>query len=212
MPAYNNSARSNALDPTSAPVANPSGGLPVIMSPFSGPKGSPFDMDKNMAPDGTLTANAAASTGALSTGIGFGLNTDVPGIDSVYNATTGIAGAGFDLNEFPGLTMPDGSAAPDARLLAIGGGRCNAPTIATNGIPVPNPYVAQPLLAFGGGSSRDAGAGPAFTGFGMKTLQAGAAVADGAVIATGFTNRSGVTLPINKYQHASNTTASPAVT
>jgi len=46
-------------------------------------------------------------------------------------------------------------------------------------------------MAFGMGGSRDAGAGPAFTGFGMKATLAAADVAFAGVIETGFVNRQG---------------------
>ena len=108
--------------------------------------------------------------------------------------------------------MPAGTTAVDARLLAIGGGRCNAPTIATGGVPIPNPYAAQPILAFGNGASRDAGAGPVFTGFGMKMVTATADVAPAAAIEAGFTNRSGYTVKNGASQFGSNTTASAAIT
>jgi len=188
--------------------------MQVLMSPFSGPKGSPFDGDVTLDAAGNRAASPNnASTGALSTGIGYGSNVAVPGISQVYGSyATGFPGTGFDNNEVVGTINPDGTTAADARLLAIGGGRCNAATVANAGIATTNPYAAQPLLAFGNGASRDAGAGPAYTGFGIKCVQAASAVADGAVLATGFTNRSGATVPSGAYQFGISTTASAAVT
>lgn len=219
MPAYNNAPRATATDPSTNPVANPSLGMQVLMSPFSGPKGSPFDNDVQQdLITGVKTANPNnASTGALNTGIGYGVNVELPSIPGVFNATTGQASSGFDLNDQPGLTMPDGSAPTDARLIAIGGGKNTitkpgSDTDYSRGVSGPVPYVAQPLLAFGNGAARDAGAGPAYTGFGTKLVQTAAAIADGAVLATGWTNRSGATVPNGGYQFGISTTASPAVT
>lgn len=171
-------------------ASNPSLGKGVLMNPFSGPKGSPLDKD----------STGQYSTGALNTGIGFGPATKVAGggIDEIK--------PDFNDNYTPGVTMPDGTtAATEAVLTAIGGGKSDE-----NGVSVP--YAAQPLLAFGNGGSRDAGAGPAFTGFGTKLVTATGAVANGSAIETGFTNRSGVTMAAGQSQFGSSTTASPAVT
>jgi hypothetical protein len=164
------------------------------MDPFSGPKGSPFDKD----------TGTNYSTGALSTGIGFGLKT-------VFNgpSPTGLQLRGFNYHYAPGLTRPDGTAAVDARYLLIGGGRCNA---TANGIAAPNPYAAQPILAFGNGGSRDAGVGPAFTGFGLYSVSATAAVAVGAAVEAGYINRSTAALTTGQSVFGSNAAASPAVT
>jgi len=185
--------------------ANPATGKAVLMSPFSGPKGSPLDKDQ--------TGNA--STGALSTGIGFGLN-----VGPVINVANGTAPAtaaqsikdkGYTDDYTPGISMPASTAAVPvaatlAILTAIGGGATGL------GVSTVAPYVAQPLLAFGAGSSRDAGAGPAFTGFGTKMVTAAGAVADGAAIEAGFTNRTGVAMIATQSAFGSSTTASPAVT
>jgi hypothetical protein len=176
-------------------TGNPSTGSTVIMSPFSGPKGSPFDKD----------TGTNYSTGALCTGIGFGLKT-------VFNgpSPTGLQLRGFNYHYVPGVTMPDGvTAATDARLLAIGGGRSNANV---NGIAPTNPYVAQPILAWGNGGSRDGGVGPAFTGFGLYSVSATAAVAVGAAVEAGYINRSLSALAIGQSVFGSNAAASPAVT
>lgn len=210
MPAYNAGApRSTATDPTTAPVANPGAtGAGVIMDPFSGPKGSPKDTD----------SSNNASTGALSTGIGYGPNTKVPGIGSagLFSASSVPPTYGFVDDSTPGVTKPDGTAATTAILLAIGGGK-SAITPGTGsdyskGTSAPSPYAVQPLLAFGNGGLRDAGAGPAYTGFGMKVVTASGAVANGAAIETGFTNRSGVAMTTGNSQFGINATASAAVT
>jgi hypothetical protein len=189
----------NMAGPLSLP-ANPSTGAFVMMSPFSGPKGSPLDKDQ--------TGNA--STGALNTGIGFGAN-------HVIDATApaSIKAAGFNDDYTPGITMPNNSTqATLAILTAIGGGK-NAITGGGStglGISAPAPWLAQPLLGFGNGASRDAGAGPAFTGFGTKMVTAAGTVANGGVIETGFQNRSGGSMATGQSAFGSSTTASPAVT
>ena len=197
MPALN-------LGSPAVPAANPSTGLFVIMNPFSGPKGSPFDAKQI---DPTSLALVAApnnfSTGALNTGIGFG---SPPIIGPTAPAS--IKAAGFNDDYTPGVTLPGGTAATDARLTCIGGGKStanvngNAPTV---------PYNAQPILAFGNGGSRDAGAGPAFTGFGVKTVTATATVANGAAVEAGFLNRSGVSIASGQSVFGSSTAASAAV-
>ena len=197
MPALN-------MGSPAVPAANPSTGLFVIMNPFSGPKGSPFDAKQI---DPTSQALVAApnnfSTGALNTGIGFG---SPPIIGPTAPAS--IKAAGFNDDYTPGVTLPGGTAATDARLTCIGGGKSTANA---NGVAPTVPYNAQPLLGFGNGGSRDAGAGPAFTGFGVKTVTATATVANGAAVETGFTNRSGVSITTGQSVFGSNTTASAAV-
>lgn len=162
-------------------AANPSAGQFVIFSPFSGPKGSPLDTD-----------SGHASTGALNTGIGFGAN-HVVGL----TAPQSIKDAGFTDDYTPGVTKPDGTASTNSTLVAIGGGRSDAPSDASGstGEAATNPYTAGfALNGAGNGGSRDAGAGPAFTGFATKMVTAAGAVANGAAVETGFTNRSGVAL------------------
>jgi hypothetical protein len=179
--------------------ANPSTGAFVMMSPFSGPKGSPLDKDQ--------TGNA--STGALNTGIGFGANHVIDG--PVGN----IRAAGFNDDYTPGVTMPNNSTqATLAILTAIGGGK-NAITGGGNtglGVSNPAPWLAQPLLGFGNGASRDAGAGPVFTGFGTKMVTATGTVANAGVIEAGFTNRSGGSMATTQSAFGSAVAASPAVT
>lgn len=158
----------NMAGPLVVPV-NPAGGRQVIMSPFSGPAGSPFDND---------SANNN-STGALNTGIGFGL-TPVFGPPSPQATND----AGFDDDYVPGVTLPNGTLATTAILTAIGGGRSGA---AVNGAAPTTPFSVAQLLAFGGGASRDAGGG---AGFGTRSVIAPGPVAIGAVVEAGFTNRS----------------------
>lgn len=220
MPAYN-------MGGLSVVPSNPSAGSVVIMSPFSGPKGSPFDATKFNPTTQVEEADPDnMSTGALSTGIGFGPNNVIENVNLFGQILPGSPGGGFDDNYTPGISMPASTEAvpvlaTTAILTAIGGGKSaivNGTGPGGNGTPVgtfssqPAPYVAQPLLAFGNGAARDAGAGPAFTGFGMKTVTAIADVANGAVVETGFVNRSGVTIRPGHSVFGSSTTASPAVT
>lgn len=174
--------------------ANPATGKAVLMSPFSGPKGSPFDRDQN----------GNASTGALCTGIGFGLNHIVGPI-----APQSIKDAGFSDDATAGVTLPNGTASTTAILTCIGGGKSTA---AVNGIAPTVPYVAQPLLGFGEGGSRDAGAGPAFTGFATKMVTATGTVANGAAIETGWLNRNPVSMTTTQSAFGSSNAASAAVT
>jgi len=186
MPAINMGAVSGS-------AANVANGRSVLMSPYSGPTGSPFDND----------SAGNYSTGALTTGIGFGCP-HVVGL----TAPQSIKDAGFTDDYTPGLTLPDGSGASGSILTAIGGGKSEA---TANGIAPTVPYNAQPLLNFGNGGSRDAGAGPAFTGFSTKMVTATATVANGAAIEAGWANRSGVSLTSGQSAFGSSTTASSAV-
>lgn len=153
---------------------NPSQGKAVLINPLSGPAGSPF-------------AGAASnlSTGALNTGIGFGSNHVIG-----PTAPASIRNAGFSDDYTPGITLPNGNAAPDSRLTTIGG-----------------KLAALPILQAGNGGSRDAGAG---SGFGTRMVTAVATVANGAAIETGWTNRSGVSLIVGQSAFGSSTAASPA--
>lgn len=173
--------------------ANPATGKFVMINPFSGPKGSPFDRDQ--------TGNA--STGALNTGIGFGCNHIIG-----PTAPQSIKDAGFNDDYTPGVTLPSGSAATLATLTCIGGGKSGA---ATNGIAATSPYNVQPLLGFGEGCSRDAGAGPAFTGFATKTVTATGTVANGAAIEANWLNRNPVSMTTTQSAFGSNNAASAAV-
>ena len=187
------------------PAANPATGKAVAMNPFSGPKGSPLDA---VAINPTTFARTKDpnnfSTGALSTGIGFGIEALIIG----PTAPQSIKDRGFTDDYTPGVTRPNGVAATEAILTAIGGGKSTA---ATNGIAPTVPYVAQPILFWGNGGSRDAGAGPAFTGFSAKTVTAAGAVAVGAAVETGFLNRTSRALVIGESVFGSSNTASPAV-
>lgn len=168
-------------------TGNPSAGTAVMYDLLSGPAGSPFDKD--------TTGNA--STGALSTGIGMGPNTRIFG------------SLDLAVNYVPGVTRPDGAQATNSTLMYIGGGRCAANL---DGIANPTPYTAGfGIGAAGDGGGRDAGTAKPYTGFSMKILQATAPVADGAVLGTGFNNRSGVTVPTSFRQFGVSTTASAAV-
>ena len=231
MPGYNMAGpRTSTLEAGeafrySAPKANPNLGHPVVMSPFSGPTNSPLDAMKyptNVWPpalNSKVNDPLNASTGALSTGIGYGLDVKTPGIltNQLGMPVTfpGIQ-SGYDDDKTPGVTKPDNTAATVATLLAIGGGKsvitAGPGTDWSRGVSSPVPYVAQPLLAFGNGASRDGGAGPVFTGFGMKMVTSVADIAAAGVIETGFANRQGAVLKSGNSQFGSNTAASAAVT
>jgi hypothetical protein len=204
-------------------LANPSAGVAVLMSPFSGPQGSAFSGRTITAWTGgtpTYTQDVTnMSTGGLNTGIGFGsppiIGPTAPG---------SITAAGYNDDYTPGVDFYNSSAskqtATTSILTAIGGGRSNIVNGTGpngNGTPPgtnvssPVPYNAQPLLMAGNGGSRDAGAGPIFTGFGIKTVTATATVANGAVVEAGFTNRSGVSITNGQSVFGSYVAASQAV-
>ena len=177
-------------------TGNPSTGRAVIFDPLSGPDGSPFDLD----------SSGKASTGALSTGIGFGGQVIAPS-PLALTGPTSILASGFNDNDIPG-EVPTYAAPPPIGVVAssainstrmyIGGGRTIVnPDAATQpGRPfVPNPYTAGVAICMAGnGGARDGGAGPAFTGFPVKTVTATGAVANGAAVEAGFTNRTNVAL------------------
>ena len=226
-------AATNMAGPVPSPFTqNLSAGSAVLMSPFSGPRGAPF---------ADTAASGLNSTGALNTGIGFGgshvVGPTAPGSitdagfldDSIPGTTQNTISYTYTENPIAayqnlglGTTKQNASTgtATTAVLTAIGGGKStanvdgNAPTV---------PYVAQPLLAFGAGGSRDAGAGPAFTGFSSKMVTATGTVANGAVIETGFINRvsdgtqlvpagAATSMLAGQSTFGSSTAASPAVT
>jgi hypothetical protein len=199
-------------------LANPNAGRMVTFDLLSGPKGSPFDVRK-ISYVGTVptytndAANQKPSTGALSTGIGFGSPPIIGPISNplISNALAGIRSAGFSDDYTVGVTLPNGNAAADSRLMYIGGGKTSS-VGATTGRPFPPaPYTAGFGIGnAGNGGSRDAGAGPAFTGFGLKTVTAAGAVAAGAAVEAGFTNRSGVALVADQSVFGSATAASAA--
>jgi hypothetical protein len=184
-----------------------------MLDPLSGPKGSPFggrvlDFDINGHPEYTPDPTNLTS-GALATGIGFGS----PPIFGL-TAPASIKAAGFNDDYIPGVTKPDGTAAIDSTLVYIGGGRCNAPSEGPNadGIAVPNPYdeTAVALCMAGNGGSRDGGAGPAFTGFPVKTVTATGATANGAAVEAGFINRSGISIATGESVFGSSDAANAA--
>jgi hypothetical protein len=189
---------SNAADN----AGNPNKGATVLLDPASGPKGSPFDarsitgwtftgVTANGMPTYALsTGPQNLSTGALSTGIGFGLATGPQGLSGVVGTGTDRDDTGnFTSQAIPGTSLPSNVAATDARLLYIGGGLSDV-----NGVPTPR--VVSQLCAAGGGrylpspvagSSRDGGTNQ---GFGTKLVIAAADIAFGSAIQTGFLNRS----------------------
>jgi hypothetical protein len=182
-------------------LANPSLGNFVLFDLLSGPKGSPKDRDVDIAylasPSSAGTASGNASTGALATGIGFGS----PPIIGV-TAPASIAAAGFTDDYVPGVTKPDGTASTTSIYMYIGGGKSDA-------YGVSSPYTAgYGIGGAGQGGSRDAGAGPAYTGFVTKMVTAAGAVAIGAVVETGYSNRSGVALTTGQSVFGSFGTAS----
>jgi hypothetical protein len=198
-------------------AANPSLGSLVIFDLLSGPKKSPFDNDKDYALavspffklDTTTAAvsNANASTGALQTGIGFGSPPVIDPISNslVSNVVFGIRSAGFNDNYTPGVTKPDGTAG-DSTFMYIGGGKC---TKNVDGLAPAVPYTTGFGIGAGGqGGTRDAGAGPAFTGFLLKTVTATAAVATGAAVEAGWLNRSGQALVTDQSVFGVSSTAS----
>ena len=192
-------------------LVNPSTGRPVVISPFSGPKGSPFEARTITGYSSTYPTNGTPtyakditnlSTGAVMTGIGFS-----PIINPTAPAS--IRAAGFSDDYTPGVTLPSGSAATTSILVAIGGGKSTA---AVNGIAPTVPYTAGFVLcAFGNGASRDGGAGPIFQGFGTKMVTAAGTVTVGSVIETGFVNRAGRTLVIGESVIGSATAASGVI-
>jgi hypothetical protein len=185
MPAINMKASAQSV----SDVLLTSAGKAALCCPLSGPTGSPLDFDQS----------GNFSTGALTTGIGFGLN----------RVISDLTGGNFTDDYTPGVTLPSGSAATSSTLLAIGGGHCD-PTEC--GECVPSPYDEQPLLGFGNGILRDAGAAPAYTGHSAKLVTATGTVVNGDAVEAGFTNQSGVTITVGQSVFGSTTAASPAVT
>ena len=184
--------------------ANPALGAFVIFDPLSGPKGSPLDKD-------AASANQC-STGALSTGIGYGDTDIINGAQGSPEAN--IFAAGFNYHNIAGeknatytAPPPNGVVATnaiDSTRMYLGGGKCTA---TANGVAPAVPYTAGvSLVGAGNGGSRDGGAGPAFTGFPLKTVTAIASVAVGAAVETGFINRSRRTITTGESVFGSNTT------
>ena len=214
MPAYN-------MAGNLVPDANPAVGSAIIMSSFSGPKGSPFDAKRAdySNPDSmTRVADTTnISTGALSTGIGFGTNLGVakgfsspPPAYTIDKVGTLVIPPSFTDDYTVGVTKPDGTAVTDSTLVAIGGGK-NVISGTGQTVNTVTPYTAGfGLLGFGEGGSRDAGAGPGFTGFEKKMVTATGTVANGAAIETGFINRSGGSIVTGQSTFGSATAASAA--
>jgi hypothetical protein len=175
-------------------AANPSAGKCVIFCPLSGPKASPLDARKiaSWSAGSPVYANDPAniSTGALCTGIGFGS----PPILASF------AEKNFTDDYVPGQDLPVGTAAADASIMYIGGGRS-----AADGTPDPYLIGEVGLCMAGNGGARDGGTTP-FTGFPVKTVTATAGVANGAAVETGFVNRSGAALVAGQSVFGSNTT------
>lgn len=207
-----------AINMAGTVAANPSLGKFVIMSPFSGPKGSPFDAKSFNPTTRVLEADPNnLSTGALNTGIGHNA-THIIGL----TAPQSIKDAGFSDSVIPGSTKPDGNPDNFSTLVAIGGGRSTLVdgtgpdgngTPAGTVVSATDPYTAGfPILGFGNGGARDAGAGPAFTGFSLKMVTASVAtVAVGAAIEAGFLNRSDRTMVNGESAFGSSTAASSAI-
>ena len=187
-------------------VANPSAGAFVIFCPLSGPKGSPLDND----------SSDNASTGGLSTGIGMQSLPIIAPISGETNPQS-IDRAGFIDDQTPGTISPNTGTqnTVNSTMMYIGGGR----SVVTNGKNPAgeagvNPYTAGvAICGAGNGASRDGGVGPTtFTGFSMKMVTAAGAVANGAVVETGWVNRSGVALVANQSTHGSSATQLAAPT
>jgi len=194
-------------DPLNTYPSNPSAGRFVVFDPLSGPKGSKFDTDN--------TGNC--STGAMSTGIGYHGQTINPGYDPATRTITPVGGikqAGFDDDEIPGASKPNGSAG-DSTLMYIGGGRSNITGGLAGGLSTPVPYTAGTVMCGAGeGGSRDGGAGPAFTGFSMKMVTAVGTVTNGSVVETGYVNRAAdlasITINQSVFGSASAANAAPS--
>ncbi len=233
--------------PAVPPTANPAVGPRFTMfDPLSGSKGSPFDAKEIDYSTGTppgwnattkIPITKAAdqynlSTGALSTGIGFGANSPVMAAGA-GGPPLRFADGNFTDDYIPGATKPDGTAATNSTYAYIGGGKSAiqdgtghgaGPT--GNGYPAgwftsqPVPYLtgfalggmggigldASPLI----GSSRDAGAGPAFTSFPVK-LVTGAALR-GVAIEPNWINRSPLNLVAGQSAFGSGVNATVAPT
>jgi hypothetical protein len=190
--------------------ANPSAGACVLFDPLSGPKASPLDAKSFNYATGTPAGWDATtklpilvndpnniSTGGLCTGIGFGSPPVFNNLALTKNFTDDYV---------PGQSLPSASAAADARCMYIGGGLSNA-----LGVSTPRAIGTVGLCMAGQGGSRDGGTTP-FTGFPVKTVTATGAVANGAAVETGFTNRSGVALVSGQSVFGSSTTPLTDVT
>ena len=202
MPAGLPGSQGIRFDPAFPFLPNPSAGRFVIFDLLSGPRASLFDGDvyngdNNERNDAQLEQ---CSTGALSTGIGFG---SPPIIGPT--APKSINDAGFTDDYVPGVTKPDGTAG-FSWMMYIGGGRCNPPPENGDGTAEPDPWTTNfGIGGAGNAGSRDAGNGQGFT---MKTVTAPSDIANGVAIETGFTNRSGQTVRTGHSAFGSSTVAS----
>lgn len=198
----------------SSNLANPADGIFVIFDPLSGPKGSPFDGDiQTDIVTGDVTVRGGCSTGALQTGIGYS-TAPIFGL----TAPASILAAGFTDDYIPGQSTPASVDTGDSTWMYIGGGRCTANVAGS--APV-SPYVSgiTPICGAGtgtpngtAGSARDGGAGPAYTGFPVKTVTATGTVAVGSAIEAGFINRSARSLLTGESAFGSRNTPASAVT
>ena len=169
----------------------PTQGSLVMLDCLSGPKAAPLDASKIDYTTGTppgwnattkipikLNDPLNLSTGALSTGVGFGGATIPVGVVKT------VSNGNFTDDYAPGISTPTPGAAVDSRYLYVGGGKSLA-----GGAPVP--YTAGfGLCAAGKGAAREASA----KGFATKLVTAPGAVAVDAVVETGFVNRTGVAM------------------
>jgi hypothetical protein len=176
-------------------LGNPATGRAVIFDPLSGPKGSPLDARKIDSwsaglPVYSYDANNL-STGALSTGIGYG-SPPIFGSPLPFGVVD---------DYIPGQDLPSSAQAANASIMYIGGGLSDA-----TGAPVPIAIGAVGLCMAGNGGSRDGGAGPKYTGFPTKLVTATGAVNNGAAVEAGFINRSGVALVSGQSVYGSSTT------
>jgi hypothetical protein len=212
-PLYNEAA--NQANPGGTVTAAFLGGL-ITHDALSGPKASPFDSRKINYAAGTplgwdatthipLTVNDPlnVSSGALSTGIGFGSPPVIGPIShpDYSNAGYGIHSAGFTDDYKPGISTPTPGDSADSRYMYIGGGKSAivdgtghgaGPT--GNGYPVgwfhsePVPYTAGfGIAAMGNGATRDQAAG---IGRPMKMVTSVAGTALNVAVETGWTNNS----------------------
>lgn len=191
-------------------VAGPTQGRAIVFDPLSGPKGAPLDKDQA----------GNCSTGALSTGIGYNPSSPFIVAQGSDTAAQAIAKAGYTDDQIPGARSSGFGTQNTllSRFMYIGGGRmiANTDPVQKYQVPfVPSEYTAGiALCTAGNGQARDNGAGPAFTGASMKMVTAAGAVATGAVIETGFVNRSGVALVTGQslFGVASAALAAPSLT
>jgi hypothetical protein len=198
-------------------ILNPTLGNLVLFDLLSGPTGSRLDRDDtvltwdaNNHPVYTQGTITKATTGALSTGIGYGS----PPVWNTVSQT--IAQKGFTDDYKPGISTTVPADATVSKFMYIGGGysvTAGSPSYANpageQGAPG---YTAGfGIGAAGNGGARDAGAGPIYTGFGLKLVTASGAVATGAAIEAGWLNRAGYALGALDNAFGVSSTASAAV-